>query len=76
MYEDNSFVIFSPKDIHCEVNPAKEKQAVSAGYVSLFESPGGHGTVNIKAYCFGESTTMGLKSREKDSEIISNSFKL
>jgi hypothetical protein len=61
MLKDKGIVMFSGLLNHNEVAQAFREKPLSAGFVS-FDGSGG---VN----CYGESISLGIKSREEDGEI-------
>jgi hypothetical protein len=65
--EDNQIIIFPAKFQHKEF---KHLNPVSAGFVSI----GAKGMHDPDIKCYGESTSLGLKSEEIDSELAYRQF--
>ena len=64
VFEDGSYKIFPCSEIHTFMTGGKE--AVSAGFVTMVnDSP---------TEVFGESTTLGVKSRPEDLTVISKNL--
>ena len=75
MFDDGSFLIFPLMSSHAEV--ARGSKVSSAGFVNFVpkEDKDYPGLYECEASCFGESTTLGIKSNEEqDSRIISMSL--
>jgi len=65
--EYKNFAIFSKTTNHSEIGIELFGKPISAGFCH-FE--------NGKIKCYGESISLGLKSREEDSDIINEKFNL
>jgi len=57
VFKDGTATVFSTDSFHCYMTGGKE--VLSAGFYE-------------DGKCFGESTTLGVKSRLEDSEILAN----
>ena len=64
---NNEFLIFQPSLDHNEVVP-RGKEARSAGFVEI--SPDKEKERGIAADCYGESTSLKLKSQPKHDSLV------
>lgn len=73
---DKDFVIFSPTINHSDMvmGFGYGSKAISAGFCQLITEEvinrNGMREEEIRVKCFGESISLGIKSRDEDSEII------
>ena len=61
IFSDDSGIIFSSDQSHCNVAMTIPHKPISAGFVVEKEG---------KFYCYGESMTLKLKSRDCDSDFF------
>lgn len=66
----SGFVIFSEPMTHKEIHVRDAENPISAGFVSLNYDQDG-----IKASCHGSSISMGLDSKEDDSELLTKQLR-
>jgi hypothetical protein len=69
-YEENGlkmFIIFNQIENH---SAFKIFKPLSAGFVDIYTEGG-----EIKAYCSGKSTTLGLSSNSEDSELLTSQLR-
>lgn len=66
-----NFAIFSESDVHRDMARGMHNTIVSAGFCRIEVGAGKpHGYEEVEVICFGESVSLGLKSRPEDGEII------
>lgn len=69
MDKDNKFVIFSEAITHASVKSNDLSEIVGAGFCTIAVGYKDHEEVP-NVHCFGESISLGIKSREIDEDII------
>ncbi len=76
--DHNTFLIFSKVIKHSDVKPQGLGMVVGAGFCTIrlgyvpdkcTDDCGSEKTV-VNVHCYGESTSLGIKSREEDEVII------
>lgn len=65
-----NFAIFSEVQEHIAMSHGFYKKPVSAGFCRITVIIGEKGGEMVHCNCFGESISLGIKSRPIDSEII------
>ena len=67
---DRCAIVFSAAIAHKDMVGYNEK-CESAGFVSFTPFKNEWGEERVQAKCYGESVSLGIKSREEDSMIVS-----
>lgn len=62
-FEDGNFVIFSEGMVHADVATQMRKKPLSAGFVSITASS----SKGLFVHCYGQSLSLGIRSREQDN---------
>ena len=68
-----NFAIFTEANTHVDMAKGFYQKPISAGFCYLAGLiPTQKGANDIHVHCFGESVSLGLKSRPEDGQIITN----
>jgi hypothetical protein len=71
MFELDTPIVFPDHLIHADMARSQQMVATSAGFCHI----GGRDELgNPQFVCYGESISLQLKSRDKDSEIMNRTF--
>lgn len=68
---EHEFVIFNPLITHRDVAKGLEGKIIGAGFC-VIEANQGHDGLCTDIRCYGESTSLGIKSRPEDETFINS----
>lgn len=70
--DENAFAIFSETQTHSDMARGMWGKPVGAGFCNIAREADSE---YANVHCWGESTTLGIKSRPEDEEIINRKLK-